>query len=153
MSGSLEHRTFRYHYATLKAGLGRSLNVDKAYARELITREERDDAKSGRTLDEQNGKFLDMVELRIIDNPRKYYDFLKILKEEAAFANLVDKLTSTFEYRLIIIYSVPTENNTKLDVQDMDCKGQDFTATLAEGITLSWLALPHAQYHAAVEKL
>ena len=97
---SLEYRTFKRLYATLKSGLGQSSIVDEAYSRDLITRQERDDTnRVGLTLDERNGKILDTVELRIKDDSRNYYVFLEILKQETTFSHLVDKLTRTFEHR------------------------------------------------------
>ena len=94
---SLEYRTFRLLYATLKSDLGRSMIIDEAYAQGLITRQELDHINSGLTPDEKNGKLLDAVEVRIREERGKYYDFLNILKKEDTFSNLVEKLTSTFE--------------------------------------------------------
>ena len=97
MATSPEYQTFRRHYNELKTGLDPSSVVDKAFARHLLSREERNAASyTHYTDDEKLEKFLGALDRRIAVDKGAFHTFMEVLEEEPAFQHLVDKLQNAY---------------------------------------------------------
>ena len=97
MDTSPEYQTFRQHYDELKTGLDPSSVVGTAFARDLLSREERNAASHTQyTDDEKLDKLLGAVERRIAVDKRAFHTFMEVLEEEPAFQHLVEKLKGVF---------------------------------------------------------
>ena len=97
MATSPEYQTFKHHYDELKTGLDPSSVVDKAFARDLLSREERNAASHTHyTDDEKLDKFLGALDRRIAVDKAAFHTFMEVLDEEPAFQHLVDKLKGEF---------------------------------------------------------
>lgn len=91
--GSPECQTFKLHYQELKLGLDPASVVDSAFAKGLLTREERDAAAHPLYTDyEKLDKFLSAVDKRIAVKPDAFHTFMEVLDGEPAFDDLAEKL-------------------------------------------------------------
>lgn len=97
MATSPEYQTFKQHYDELKIGLDPSSVVDKAFARDLLSREERNAASHTHyTDDEKLDKFLGALDRRIAVDKAAFHTFMEVLEAESAFQHLTDKLKGEF---------------------------------------------------------
>jgi len=96
MTASPEYQTFKQHYKDLQIALDPRAVVDAAFARDLLTREERSAAVHMHYTDnEKLERFLTALDRRIGSDPDAFHTFVKeVLEGEAAFRHVVEKINS-----------------------------------------------------------
>ena len=96
MTASPEYQTFKQHYQDLEKALDPSSVVAAAFAKDLLTSKERDEAVHMHYSDDEKlGKLLAAIDKRIASDPDVFHTFMEILEREPAFRGVVEKLKST----------------------------------------------------------
>ena len=92
---SPEYETFKQHCQDLKIGLDPSSVVVSAFAKDLLTREERDEAAHAHYTDYRKVEnFLSAIDKRIAVKPDAFHTFMEVLEGEPTFDPLAEKLKS-----------------------------------------------------------
>lgn len=93
MADSPEFKAFQEVYVTMKNALDPASVAPSAFSRDLLTSNEKAAATNKmHTEGERMEELLKAIERRIIADPQTFQTFVDVLRDEPAFANVLEKL-------------------------------------------------------------